>query len=179
VKKRLPLILAVAIASLAADQLTKMWARSALQGKPSTVLVEGYLDFQYHENPGSAFGLLGKVPGSRYILIVVGLGALVFMWMLVRKVEHRQRLADVSFGLIAGGAVGNLVDRIYLGRVVDFIVMHWQRRYVWPAYNIADMTLVFGVGLILIALGRKKEGAAASKSARRGQSRTRSKRRKR
>jgi len=91
-----------------------------------------YLELEYHENPGSAFGLLRSVPGARYILIVVGVIALILVWTMVRRVERWRTVANLAFALVAGGAIGNLLDRIYLGRVVDFVVMHWQRRFIWP-----------------------------------------------
>jgi signal peptidase II len=80
---------------------------------------------------------------------------------MVRKVERRQGWADVAFGLVLGGAVGNIADRVYLGRVVDFVVMHWQRKAVWPAYNVADAALVVGVAMLILVLGRKPEARPA------------------
>jgi signal peptidase II len=130
---------------------------------PLKILLDGYLELQYFENPGSAFGMLRNVPGSRYILIGVGLVALVLVWRMTRKVTHRQRMADVAFALVAGGAIGNIWDRVYIGRVVDFIVMHFHHKYTWFPYNIADAELVFGVALMILVLGRKPEAAAAGK----------------
>lgn len=171
--KRIILIAAVAVVTLAADQLTKRWARATLKGEPAMVIIPGYLDLEYHENPGAAFGLLRNVPGARYILIGVGVVALVMVWLMVRKLEHRQRLGDVAFALVAGGALGNIWDRVFLVRVVDFVVMHVQRKYVWPAYNVADVALVFGVGLLILTIGRRPEPArkkprSAKKRRRRG-----------
>lgn len=163
-KKRIILIVIISLAGLALDQASKYWARDALMGKPKIVLIDGYLDFEYHENPGSAFGLLRSVPGARYILIVVGVVALFFMWRLVRDVTHRQRTADVAYALIAGGAIGNVLDRILIGRVVDFVVMHFHRKYIWPAYNVADVALVVGVILMMLVIGRRPEETAQKKS---------------
>ena len=124
---------------------------------PWADVIPGYLALQYAENPGSAFGMLRSVPGSRYILIGIGVLALVLVWTIIRKVDRGQKVADVAFGLVAGGAVGNLVDRIYIGRVVDFVLMHvsWHPRWRWPHYNVADALLVAGVILLLLVLGRK------------------------
>lgn len=168
-KQRLVLILVVLGLSLALDQVTKVWARKTLKGQPAVVLVDGYLDLEYHENPGSAFGLLRNVPGARYILIGVGFLALFVVWRMVRNAERYQRVADVAFGLVAGGALGNVVDRILIGRVSDFVLMHFHRKYVWPAYNVADAALVVGVILLVLVLGRKREQAApAGKRGRKG-----------
>lgn len=163
-KNRILLIAVVALVALAADQITKRAAISELKPegwprRPSPVVevIPGYLALQYTENPGSAFGLLRNVPGSRYILIGVGILALVLVWSMIRKVQRGQRTADIAFGLVAGGAVGNLVDRVYIGRVVDFVLMHWQFKHKWPHYNVADAVLVAGVILLLLVLGRKPD----------------------
>ena len=158
-RRRVAVIVIAALLALAADQATKWWARGSLKGRPPTVLIKGYLELEYHENPGAAFGLLRNVPGARYILLGVGIAALVLVGSMVRKVERHHAWADVGFGLVLGGALGNIADRIYLGRVVDFILMHWQRKYVWPAYNVADAVLVVGVALLILVLGRKPEEA--------------------
>ena len=159
-KNRIILIAILAIVTLVADQATKRWARASLRGTPAVEVIPGYLDLEYHENPGSAFGLLRNVPGARFILIGVAALAIVVVWRMVSQAQHRKRMGDVAFALVVGGAIGNVVDRIYIGRVVDFILMHFHRKYVWPAYNVADVALVVGVGLLILVLGRRPEGAA-------------------
>lgn len=151
--RRVVLISILMFVVLGADQATKLWARGALRGQPALTIVPNYLLLEYHENPGMAFGLGRNLPAGRFILIAVGVIVLAFVWRLVRQVERRKRTADVAFALVAGGAIGNVIDRVWLGRVVDFIVMHWRHRYVWPAYNVADIALCVGVGLLLIAIG--------------------------
>ena len=187
-KRQVVLIAIVFVCSLAADQAAKLWVRGNLcselcptkltsiawarpccQPSRPIVLIPKYLQLEYHENPGSAFGLLRNVPGARYILIGVGVLALVLVWSMVRKVERHRTVANVALALVAGGAVGNVLDRIYLGRVVDYVVMHWQHRYAWPAYNVADGALVIGVILLILVLGRSPEparGKAKARSAR-------------
>jgi signal peptidase II len=172
-KKRIILIIVVTLLTLAADQVTKQMARSSLRNQRPVDVISGYLALEYHENPGMAFGLGRKWKGGRYILIAIGIGALFLVWRLVRQAEQRQKAADIAFGLVAGGAIGNLVDRVYIGRVVDFIVMHWQRKAQWPAYNIADAALVAGVILLILVLGKdkKKQEAAAKGSSSKGRKR--------
>ncbi len=183
-KNRIVLILVVALLSLGADQLTKQWARKSLQGQPHIVLIKGYLDLEYHENPGAAFGFMRDVPHARYILLGVGALAMVMVFFMIRKVPagKGQRAADVAFALVAGGAVGNMIDRVYIGRVVDFVIMHWQRKYVWPAYNVADAALVAGVILLILVIGRNppeeapaKAGKARGKARGKGKSKGRGK----
>ena len=157
VKKRLILILLFALLSLGLDQASKIWARTSLRGQAPVRVVDNYLMFEYHENPGMAFGIGRNLPGRRFILVGVGILVLIIVWRIVRQVEKRQRLADIAYGLVAGGAVGNIIDRLWLGRVIDFIVMHWKHKHSWPAYNIADAVLVVGVGLLLIAIMREPQ----------------------
>lgn len=157
-RNRIILIALLALATVAADQMTKVWARGSLRGQPVTTIIPGYLDLEYHENPAAAFGLLRGVPGARYILIGIAVLAIVVVWRMVAQLQHRRRMGDVAFALVVGGAIGNVVDRIYIGRVVDFILMHFHRKYVWPAYNVADIALVVGVGLLILVLGRRQEG---------------------
>lgn len=151
-KKRIVVILLFFAFVLGADQITKLWARDTLRNAPAVTVIDGYLDLAYHENPGIAFGLFRKLPGRRFILTGLGLVVLVIVWRVVRQIQNRRYLAGIAFAVVAGGAIGNMVDRIYIGRVVDFVVMHWQHRYTWPAYNVADAALCVGVGLLLLAI---------------------------
>lgn len=143
----------VAALTLALDLGSKLWAQSALRGADPLVLLPRYLQLEYHENSGMAFGLGRNLPGARAVLVGVGVLVLFLVWRIVRQVERRQGVANVAFALVVGGAVGNIVDRLRQGRVVDFVVMHWQHRYVWPAYNVADVALCVGVGLLLLTMG--------------------------
>ena len=160
-KNRVILMLVVGLLSLALDQGTKHWAKSSLRQKPAVTVLKGYLALEYHENAGMAFGLGRNLPGARFVLTGLGIAVLFFVWRMVRQVQKRRTLADVAFGLVAGGAIGNIVDRIIIGRVVDFIVMHWQRKFVWPAYNVADAALVVGVALLLLAMSGQRAQASA------------------
>src|ERR1041384_2890000 len=117
---------AVTAASLAADQLTKVWARAAL--KPivpaEKSVIPGFWDFRYSENTGSAFGMFRNLPGGRYILVAVGVVALFFILSYLRKPDADRPIISVALALIAGGAVGNIFDRAAFGRVTDFILWH-------------------------------------------------------
>jgi len=163
VKTRYIATIVLAFLTVGLDQITKLWARTALRGHSARTLIANYLDFEYHENTGMAFSLGRDLPGGRIILIGVGIIVLVIVWRVVRRIEQRRHLADVAFGLVAGGAIGNLIDRARLGRVVDFILMHWQHKYRWPAYNVADIALVVGVALLLIALQGQPKTQASSR----------------
>ena len=132
--------------SLALDQGSKIWARQVLKPIYPAVksVIPGFFDLRYSENPGSAFGLFRGVPGARYLLFVVGIVALVFVASYLRKAPAGARRLGAELGLLAGGALGNVIDRVASGRVTDFIV--WRAgAHEWPTFNIADAALVVGV----------------------------------
>jgi signal peptidase II len=141
------------IASLGLDQGTKIWARNAL--KPilpdALTVIPGYWDFRYSENPGSAFGLFRSIPYARFFLFIIGIFALYVIWSYLKKAEPGARRLAAELGMVAGGAVGNIVDRVAIGRVTDFVV--WKVGvHEWPTFNVADAALVVGVIGLLIDL---------------------------
>jgi len=150
------LFVAFAVVTLVLDQWTKVMARSALQSLPlgsTKTVIEGFFDLRFSENTGVAFGLLQTLPGGRFILTAVALLALSLVWFYLKRTEAHHTRLHVALGLIGGGAIGNLVDRILLGKVTDFIVWRYKH-HEWPAFNVADAALVIGVGLMLIDIFR-------------------------
>jgi signal peptidase II len=143
------------ILALVADQLTKQWARAALSPEGSgrmRSLVGRTLTLHYAENPGIAFSMFRELRGGRFVLAGLSIVALVMVLRYLQSTELGQRRLHVALGLIAGGALGNLVDRMIYSRVVDFIVVDldvWPANP-WPTFNVADMVLVAGVGLIAL-----------------------------
>lgn len=168
----------VAVLTAIADQVTKIWARATLPtteqgyGIPVSV-IENFWDWRLSHNPGSAFGLFGGTSGARVFLSIIGVIAVIaIVWMLVKAREDQKRLI-VALGLVAGGAVGNLIDRIAFGVVTDFVVWRYHDTE-WPTFNIADVALVVGVGLLFIDIGKEaKEEAKQAKEAKGGKRRKR------
>jgi signal peptidase II len=157
------LFLLAFVLSLGIDQATKIWARKDLRPKyPEVVtVVPGYFELRYSENTGSAFGLFRNIPYARYFLLIVGVGALVIVGSTLKKADpDRWRLA-AELGLLAGGALGNIIDRVTFNRVTDFIV--WRVGvHEWPTFNIADAALVVGViGLVFDMRPDEKEQVKA------------------
>lgn len=162
----------VGLVSLIADQATKIWARHALPsfttpdgrtyGKAVPV-VENFFDWRLSFNPGSAFSLFGEMSGARIFLSIIGLIAVGGILWMVHKANDDQRRLTWALGLVAGGAIGNLVDRIAFGEVTDFVVWKYYDKE-WPTFNIADVALVIGVGLLFLDMAREsrvQEGAPA------------------
>ncbi|HLU66773.1 MAG TPA: signal peptidase II [Kofleriaceae bacterium] len=158
---------AVGVITLVLDQITKYWARNDLPVGPHghglpVAVIENFFDWRLSWNTGSAFGLFSGVGGARIFLTLVGLIALgAIVWMVVKGRDDQRRLM-VGLGLVGGGAIGNVIDRIIFGKVTDFIVWKWYE-HEWPTFNIADAALCVGVGLLFLDLGKqaKEEKQAA------------------
>ena len=132
-------------------------------------IVRDYLDFQYAENCGGAWGLLHGASEAvrRPFFLLVTVGAIAFIVHLYRGLEKGQTSTKWALPLVLGGAIGNLVDRVRLGYVVDFIHMHLKTRAHWPTYNVADIAITVGIGLMLLeyVIGPKPGAKPASKPA--------------
>jgi lipoprotein signal peptidase len=165
----------VSVISLVLDQVTKIWARASLPVQPDgcvvpddiilhkcigtpVTLIEGYWDWRLSMNPGSAFGLFGGLGASftRVFLSLIGVAAVIGMVYMLRKSRPDQRILHWALALVAGGAVGNLIDRIYYSVVTDFILWKYKT-HEWPVFNIADVVLVAGVGLMFIDIQKENK----------------------
>ena len=133
-------------------------------GAPVKV-IDGVWDWRLSMNPGSAFGLFSSQAFARVALSVVGIGAVFAMLYMLRKARPDQRILHWALALVAGGAVGNLVDRIYFGVVTDFVLWKYQT-HEWPVFNVADIVLVVGVGLMFIDIQKEGKREKAIKAAR-------------
>lgn len=163
--RRWKIFLLVAPITCVLDQLTKVWARASLPhakvkggivGEP-VVVIQNFFDWRLSENPGSAFGMFGQTAGSRIFLSIIGIVALAAIIWMLRKAKEDQTRLIWALGLVAGGAVGNLIDRVAFGVVTDFIVWKYHS-HEWPTFNVADIALVVGVGLLFIDIGKDTFG---------------------
>lgn len=149
-------VIVTVLLSVAADQLTKLAAVRLL--KPGSVTaLPGVLDFTYVENRGAAFGILAD---HRWVFLVLSAAAIaaIFAYIIISK--PRSRLLLISLGLIAGGGIGNMIDRVRLGYVVDFIDVTFVKFYV---FNIADSCVCVGCALLILwmILSEKADRKAA------------------
>jgi signal peptidase II len=120
-------------------------------------VIEGYWDWRLSMNPGSAFGLFSSNQSfARVMLSIVGIAAVAGMLWMLRKARTDQKILHWALALVAGGAVGNLIDRIYYGVVTDFVLWHYHSKE-WPVFNIADVVLVVGVGLMFIDIQKESK----------------------
>ena len=141
----------VALTVILLDQATKLVIVEALRVGQGIPVIPGFFDIVFVLNPGAAFGFLATLSeGVRspfFILITVVAVSLIVFYHT--RFLHADRLASVALGLILGGAIGNLIDRLRYGMVVDFLDFHVSR-YHWPAFNVADSAISIGVGLMLL-----------------------------
>lgn len=152
-------VLLIAAGVLVADQVVKALLVGWLPLHGRYDLIEGLLAINHVRNYGAAFGLFANVSGDllRWMLVVVSIGAVGLIWAYAREGWHEPRIV-VAFGMILGGALGNLVDRLRLGYVVDFIDVHWGA-YHWPSFNVADAAIT--VGAVILFLAMAQQGRAA------------------
>ncbi len=153
-------LFAAALAAL--DQATKSVVATALPLHAS-IEVTPWFNLVHVLNPGAAFSFLADASGwQRYFLSATGLiVSAVLLWMLWRGVKNR--LEAVAYAGLIGGALGNVIDRVRLGAVVDYLDFYW-RDWHWPAFNLADMLVVGGAGLLLIASVLPRARSAADGS---------------
>ncbi len=139
----------LALLVLALDQATKLWAATALDyGVPVALLP--FFNMTLVHNPGAAFSFLADAGGwQRIFFIVLSTGVSLVLAAWIWRLPHTMRLLGIALALVLGGALGNLVDRIAYGHVIDFIDLYaggWH----WPAFNVADSAISCGVVLLLI-----------------------------
>ncbi len=142
--------LGLTLAVLALDQLTKLWVLATFQ--PYEVLpVLPAFNLTLVFNTGAAFSFLSDAGGwQRWFFIgLTGLVSIALLLWLTRLRQH-ERFTAIALSMILGGALGNLVDRVRLGKVVDFLDFYW-RQWHWPAFNVADSAITVGVAILLFA----------------------------
>ncbi|MEW6326485.1 MAG: signal peptidase II [Thermodesulfobacteriota bacterium] len=152
------LFLAVAFGIFALDQLTKGHIQYHFCLYEIRVVIPGFLNWTYITNTGVAFGLMDGEPDTwkRLFFLSVTLLAIGFIFYLFRHFRSKGRGAVIALGMILGGAIGNMADRVRLGKVIDFVDFYIGR-YHWPAFNVADAAITCGVLYLALTLYRHKE----------------------
>ena len=145
------LLLSAAI--ILVDQLTKAWVLASLPEYTPVVVIDGFWNWYRTYNTGAAFSFLSDAGGwQKYLFTVLafGISALLAMW-LSRTPRNDWRVA-MPYALVIGGAIGNVIDRLMHGKVIDFIQWYWRDHY-WPSFNIADSAIVAGaIGIAVYGL---------------------------
>ena len=160
--RRLEIWLPIVIVVL--DQVTKALVRARLPVYSSVTIVPGIMDFTHVPNTGAAFGLFNAAdfPFKTAVIAVIATAAMVSVGIYAARLPFQQWFARTGLALIIGGAAGNLIDRVTVGSVVDFVDVYWRNHHFW-AFNVADSAISIGVTIMILdMLG---VGAHASKTA--------------
>jgi signal peptidase II len=149
------LVLFAAAFALGLDQLTKHIVVTSFLAGQSRPFIPHVVYWTYVQNHAGAFGLFGTQP---WLLVAMALVVLALFWWSFREAAKRSMTVQIAFGAIAGGAIGNIVDRFHYGFVVDFIDFRW-----WPVFNVADSCITLGVcALVLTTFLRERASRAAA-----------------
>ena len=131
------------------DQLSKYWVVASFE-EYEVLRVWPVFNLTLVYNTGAAFSFLSDAGGwQRWFFIIVGVLVSAIMVIWLARLGRRDRWTGVGLALVIGGALGNLIDRVLLGKVIDFLQWHWQDWY-WPSFNLADSAITLGVVLLLV-----------------------------
>ena len=144
----LPLVIVV-------DQLTKIYIDRTMQLYQSIRVIDGLFSITYLRNKGAAFSFLANASWRLPFFILASLIAVVAILVALAKLRDDQKFAAFSLALILAGAVGNLIDRLRLGEVIDFLDVYWKTHH-WPAFNVADSAICVGVALLALDMIREE-----------------------
>ncbi len=149
-RKILPLVI-VAVPVLLLDILTKWLVRMHIPQGSGYSIIRGFFNLRHDRNTGAAFGIFSD---QRTLLIIITIVALIFILIYSFRFQN-SRWMQTSLGFLLGGAVGNFIDRVYLGSVVDFLQFGIESKNLfWPTFNVADVSVCIGAGMLIVYLFR-------------------------
>jgi signal peptidase II len=160
----------ISLLILVIDHIAKWVVRARLYPREVLEIIPGYLRFAYVNNSGVAFGFFDEIESvwKPYILAAMAMIATVAILIYSMRVSQNRKLLRLALAITLGGILGNFVDRILRGYVVDFIEVHIHEAFHWPTFNIADSAITIGIALLLIdtirnpALEENKQSAVGS-----------------
>jgi signal peptidase II len=157
-KLRYLILLAVSALVLVVDQATKLYIDHSMALHSSSTVIDGFFNITYLRNKGAAFGILANSSFRLPFFILVSTVAVCVIFVVIKRLREDQKLAAISLSLIFSGALGNLIDRVRLGEVIDFLDAHWYEHH-WPAFNVADSAICVGVFLLAIEMFLEERSA--------------------
>ncbi|MDJ0834565.1 MAG: signal peptidase II [Gammaproteobacteria bacterium] len=140
----------ISVAVIIADQATK-WIANTQLDYHMPVPVIPYLEWYLSYNPGAAFSFLANADGWQrwfFTAIAIVVSAVLLVW--IKNLKAEEKVTAIALSLILGGAIGNLIDRLLLGHVIDFIQV-WLGSYPWPAFNVADSAIFVGAVMLILS----------------------------
>ena len=144
------------------DQISKLYFENSLNLYEQIVIIPDYFSWTLAYNTGAAFSFLADAGGwQRWFFAVVALvvSGVLLVWM--KGLKPHETWVAVALALVLGGALGNLFDRVAYGHVIDFILVHWQSRWYFPAFNLADSAITLGAIMLVLDMFRSKPSEEA------------------
>lgn len=158
------ILIAVTFLVVAVDQFTKMLIHSSYDLGQTTKIIENFLNLTYVRNTGAAFGILGTANAAFrqvFFLSIPPIAVFIIILFLYNLPEN-EKVEIYALSAISGGAIGNYIDRLRFGYVIDFLDFHIKNIYSWPAFNIADSAIVCGVIVLCILMLPKRQAKELS-----------------
>ena len=155
------IFLVITTVGLVVDQVTKLYVDRVMTLHQSIPVIDGLFSFTYLRNRGAAFSFLADASWRLPFFIVVTLIAAVVILVALKRMREDQKLAQTALAMIFSGAIGNLIDRIRMGEVIDFLDVYWKNHH-WPAFNVADSLICVGVALIALDMIREEQRQKAA-----------------
>lgn len=147
-------IIIIAALTILIDQLSKYFIVNNLLPGQSIPIIRGFFHFTHTQNIGAAFGIL---PGRHLLFVIITIISIVLVLIYYFRFKERRIILQVALGLQVGGAVSNLIDRIFKGGVTDFIDFRW-----WPIFNLADVAIIIGAILLIYVFWKGERSAPSS-----------------
>ena len=163
--KKISLLICISIAIICLDQISKAYVQTQFGLHDTKALIEGFLNMTYARNYGAAFGFMEQSHPEFRDVFMLGVPPIVCLIVLTLIYQIKSEsitefknniLQLISLSMIFGGAVGNYIDRLHYGYVIDFIDFHWNVKYSFPTFNIADSAIVIGVIFLILAIAKEK-----------------------
>jgi signal peptidase II len=148
-KMKFVILIALTPLILILDQATKLFIDRSMKLYQSIPVIDGLFSITYLRNKGAAFSFLADASWRLPFFILVTFVAVAAIMTAFVKLRDDQRLAAVSLTMILSGAIGNLIDRVRMGEVIDFLDVYWKTHH-WPAFNVADSAICVGVALLAL-----------------------------
>jgi signal peptidase II len=154
--RRWMLFAIIAVIGLTADQISKLYIDARMLLFQSIPVIYGLFSITYVRNRGAAFSFLSHASWRLPFFIAISTIASLVILVAFKRLRDDQKLAQVSLAMIFSGAVGNLIDRVRLGEVIDFLDVYWKSHH-WPAFNVADSMICIGVALLVLDMLREEQ----------------------
>lgn len=155
---RWALFSAISVVGLLLDQASKLYIHRTMELFQSIPVIDGFFNIFYIRNRGAAFSFLSQASWRLPFFITVSLVASGVILVAFGRLRNDQKLAQASLAMIFSGAVGNLIDRVRMGEVIDFLDVYWRSHH-WPAFNVADSFICVGVALLALDMLREERRA--------------------